>query len=216
MHPGLGAFNQQRDSLSDLPPEWAQVEHMLRAGKMICLPIYKGSFDRSVDSQYLKRFNERPTQARNERVATILDLRRTVDYLMTRDDVNLERLIYYGLSWGAMTGPIALVAEPRFKAGVFVSGGYWNWERKVQPEISTFQFARHVKQPVIMINGSGDRIFLLQESQLTLFGDLTNPQNDHRPLPCGHTIPPELIMQEMLPWLESIFDADVGNSDLTE
>ena len=45
------------------------------------------------------------------------DIRRGVDYLQTRPDIQKTALAYYGFSWGAANGPIALALEPRFKVG---------------------------------------------------------------------------------------------------
>ncbi|MFM1921739.1 MAG: hypothetical protein RLZZ303_3373 [Candidatus Hydrogenedentota bacterium] len=51
------------------------------------------------------------------------DARRIADYLLTRDDVDPERLYLVGASYGAMTGTHILAHDKRFKAGVLVVGG---------------------------------------------------------------------------------------------
>ena len=51
------------------------------------------------------------------------DARRIADYLLTRDDVDPERLYLVGASYGAMTGTHILALDKRFKAGVLVVGG---------------------------------------------------------------------------------------------
>ena len=52
------------------------------------------------------------------------DLRRSVDYLETRPDIDRERLAYFGVSLGAIRGAIALAVEKRFKTAVLWSGGF--------------------------------------------------------------------------------------------
>jgi len=51
------------------------------------------------------------------------DARRIVDYLLTRDDVDPERIYLVGASYGAMTSTHILARDKRFKAGVLVVGG---------------------------------------------------------------------------------------------
>ena len=51
-------------------------------------------------------------------VQWVKDFRRSVDYLETRPDLDMERLGYYGLSMGAFFAPIPLALEPRIKAAV--------------------------------------------------------------------------------------------------
>lgn len=51
------------------------------------------------------------------------DARRIADYLVTRDDVDPERLYLVGASYGAMTSTHILALDKRFKAGVLVVGG---------------------------------------------------------------------------------------------
>lgn len=51
------------------------------------------------------------------------DARRIADYLVTRDDVDPERLYLVGASYGAMTSTHILARDKRFKAGVLVVGG---------------------------------------------------------------------------------------------
>ena len=43
----------------------------------------------------------------------------------TRDDLNGEKIAFYGLS-GSFAAPIVLAVEPRIKAAVLNVGGFWN------------------------------------------------------------------------------------------
>jgi predicted esterase len=185
-------------------------------GMIVCYPEYKGTYNRHITNKYGTRYKELPVRFKGERIATFIDLRRTVDYLMTRQDVDGEGLLYYGFSWGAISGPISLAVEPRFKAGILVSGGYWEWEKQVQPEIASSQFARHVKQPVLMINGIHDGLFPLRESQLPLYDDFQHPLKAHAVLLHGHTLPADSIRDELEPWLERVFASDQVHAEHEE
>ena len=66
-----------------------------------------------------------------------------MDYLETRNDIDMGRLGYYSLSLGAYFGPIPVALEPRVKVAVFASGGLrFNYP----PEIAAGEFHRHVSR----------------------------------------------------------------------
>jgi len=54
---------------------------------------------------------------------TVSDTRRLIDYLVTRPDIDPERVYLVGASYGAMTGTHVLAREKRIKAAVLVVGG---------------------------------------------------------------------------------------------
>jgi hypothetical protein len=62
-------------------------------------------------------------QDRREQIQLIVDLRRGVDLLLSRPDVDPERLAYVGMSYGARMGALLAGVEHRLKAYVLVSGG---------------------------------------------------------------------------------------------
>ena len=58
---------------------------------------------------------------------------RTLDYLESRSDLDIERLGYYGLSAGANYGIRFVALDRRFKAAVLSSGGLFD-RRETLPE----------------------------------------------------------------------------------
>ena len=50
-----------------------------------------------------------------EQVRLIVDIRRAVDYLISRSDVDRNRIAYWGLSYGGAMGALVAGVEPRFK-----------------------------------------------------------------------------------------------------
>jgi cephalosporin-C deacetylase-like acetyl esterase len=59
---------------------------------------------------------------RDAMVATIVSLRRGVDLLTARSDVDPQRIGFVGHSYGAMMGTVACAVDKRFKAAVFEVG----------------------------------------------------------------------------------------------
>jgi dienelactone hydrolase len=56
-------------------------------------------------------------------VATVIDIRRLVDWAATRPDVDRERIGLIGFSMSALVASVALANEPRLAAGILVMGG---------------------------------------------------------------------------------------------
>ena len=63
-----------------------------------------------------------PNAGRDLVVQWAKDLGRAIDYLETRKDIDSHRLAYYGLSLGAIWGPVLTGVEPRLKVSVLVGG----------------------------------------------------------------------------------------------
>jgi cephalosporin-C deacetylase-like acetyl esterase len=63
-------------------------------------------------------------ESRKGIIQTIIDLRRTVDYLETRPEIDKEKIGYVGGSMGGIFGAIFIGVEPRIKAAaLLVAGG---------------------------------------------------------------------------------------------
>jgi dienelactone hydrolase len=130
------------------------------------------------------------------------DLSRTIDYVQTRNDLNREKIAFYGLSWGSFAAPIALAVEPRIKAAVLNVGGFWN--ARYLPEVDPFNFAPRVRVPVLMINGEHDIVFPLETAQKPLFDLLGTAPADkkHHITPASHRVPRNELIRVTLDWLD--------------
>ena len=173
---------------------------LVENGRMICFPIYKGTYERWGGSTLTQQFETAPIQARNDYIKVSMDVSRAVDYLLTREEVNPERLIYFGLSNGAIRAPICLSTETRLKAGILLAGGYVPWH-KLRPEIQQYQFTPHVKQPTLMINGTADQVFPLETSQKTMFSDLGSENKKHVLFPADHLPDANDVYDVISQWL---------------
>ncbi len=112
--PGGNVFYFQR---IDQMPE-AHHDFFVTAGRAVVLPVFKGSFGRGPTR------GPRTTLARTDAVIEwVQDVRRTIDYLATRPDIDSSRLALAGHSWGGQFWPIPLAVEPRIKVGISFVGG---------------------------------------------------------------------------------------------
>ena len=68
----------------------------------------------------------------------IVDLRRAIDYLATRPDVDASRIAYIGHSYGAQWGAILSAVDKRMKTCILMGGAASQadmWERNKEPEM---------------------------------------------------------------------------------
>ena len=81
------------------------------------------------------------------------DLMRTMDYLETREDIDVDKVAYYGFSLGGTYAPVFTAVEQRFAASVLISGGTIF---RLPEEHRPVNFAPHVTVPTLMIGGKND------------------------------------------------------------
>src|SRR5437879_13816615 len=79
--------------------EWA-IGPNIRAGRAVLAVVFKGMAERGFGPGW-----EPPAPSsvrfRDLMVLHATEMRRAIDYLATRDDIDIRRLSYVGLSWGA-------------------------------------------------------------------------------------------------------------------
>jgi formylglycine-generating enzyme required for sulfatase activity/dienelactone hydrolase len=181
-------------------PAMRYLAFLIKSGRAVVFPIYKSTFERGdgLNSDYQNR-----TDSYREHVFDwYKDVARTLDYIQTRNDLDSTRIAYYGISWGGALGPIFAAVEPRIKTSVWMGGGLEY--QPTLPEVDPFNFAPHVKMPVLMVNGRYDFFFPKETTQDPLFHLLGTPEKDKRHVvfDSGHVPPPDLLIKEVLDWLD--------------
>jgi len=168
-----------------------------RSGRALVYPIYKGMYERHVP------FSRAPNEWRDMMIHWSKDLGRTVDYLETREDIDSERLAYYGFSSGAVYGPIFTAIDPRFKASVLLGAGLEGMG--LPPEMQVQNYAPRSRVPTLMVSGRDDFIFPVESFQRPFLRLLGAPEADkrHALLDGGHIPYDRLaIIREVLDWLD--------------
>jgi pimeloyl-ACP methyl ester carboxylesterase len=118
--------------------------------------------------------------------------------------VNLDKLSYFGISWGGRWGAIIPAVEPRIKAVILVSGGLASG--RAQPEVDQINYVTRVRQPVLMLNGKFDAIEPVETAQRPLF-DLLGTAKDQKKwvvFDDDHGLPNHRneLAREALAWLD--------------
>lgn len=171
------------------------VEPFLRSGRAVVYPVYQGTFERRVPGPL------GPIAERDLIIQQIKDVRRTLDYLETRDDIDMDRVALHALSYGGWRAPFALAVENRFAMAMIQSAGIN--PRELLPEIQQQHYLPRVSIPVLLITGKDDFAFPYDSSQRPFFELLGTPPRDkrHLALDWGH-LPPGYseVARALLEW----------------
>jgi len=152
-----------------------------------------------------------PAVFREHAIQWVSELRRSVDFLESRDDIDAERIGFQGNSYGAMWSPMFLALEKRLRAGLVIAGGFTTLFGSdfFPPEIDIFNFAPRVDVPVLMLNGRYDPLFPYETSQLPMYQALGTPEEARRHLtfPAGHSTSSwfDELIRESVDWLDRHF-----------
>jgi eukaryotic-like serine/threonine-protein kinase len=173
------------------------LDFLMKSGRAVLFPVYKGTYERITH-----RITPGSSEERDETIQRSKDLRRSLDYLETRSDIDRERLAFYGFSWGGIEGPISLALDSRFKTAVLADGGCS--PEKTLPEADPINFAPNIKIPVLMINGRYDFVIPFETCQQPFFRLLGTLPVDKRQvlLESGHGLPFTPWFKETLDWLD--------------
>jgi len=175
---------------------------IIQSGRAVIVPFYKGTYDRRLEKA---TFPPEGLQSRNLYIQRSQDLRRSIDYVETRSEIDTEKIAYVGLAWGGQMGPVMIAPEKRIKTGILLLGGICGCQR--HPASDPANFAPRVKIPILMLNGREDSLFPCETSQQPLFNLLGTPAPDKRHVifPGEHNIPWEYrkqYHQEISKWLD--------------
>ena len=167
-------------------------------GRALVYPVYKGTYERTMQTA----LPAGPNQMRDLLAVWSKDLARTLDYLEQRDDIDADRVAYYGFSAGAVYGPIFTAVEDRFAASILLGGGLLDI---FPPDTSLAAFAPRSTLPTLVINGVDDFIMPFATAQRTFVDLLGTPAADkrHARLEGGH-IPSDrrAMIDEVTAWLD--------------
>lgn len=183
------------------------VGFLVRSGMVVAQPVFKGAYERD-DADFKTtarslRAKSAGTTFRDYRIKWVQELSRTIDYLETRDDFDLDKLGYFGHSWGGQLAPIVLAVEERIDAAVLYVGGL-HLQYQFLPEVDPYNFLPRVRSPILMLNGQYDIVFPLETSQIPMFERLgTAPEHKKRVVsPFAHVVPRDIVIRETLDWFD--------------
>ena len=195
--PGSGTIHAESSADFDVR---GRIDFLLKSGYAVMLPIYKGTFERGDDLS--TSYPDETNFYKEHVIMWSKDLSRSIDYLETRDDLDIERLAFYGVSWGAAMGAILPAIEKRIKLNVLYVAGLML--QRALPEVDQFHYLSRVTVPTVMINGEFDFFFPIDTSQKPFYDFLGTPVEHKRYVvyPGSHSVPWRERIKEVLAWLD--------------
>jgi hypothetical protein len=134
-------------------------------------------------------------------VGRVTELRRGLDYLETRTDIDSTRIAALAPSAGAALGLILGAVEPRYRAFVFVGAGLTPYNVTISAAVNPVNFVPYIRAPKLILQGRYDEDtplrtqtepllkLLVEPKQLTLYDG-------------GHVPSIEVVMSSTRNWLE--------------
>jgi len=139
------------------------IDFVIQSGRAVIYPVYKGTYERAAEMPGLDTVSGREVLIQDSK-----DMSRSIDYLETRPDIDSKRIAYLGDSMSAALGVVWAAVENRFKAVIFLDGGFF--VETPLPGTDQADFAPRLKAPTLLITGKFDWIFLGKDALLTLLG----------------------------------------------
>jgi eukaryotic-like serine/threonine-protein kinase len=175
------------------------VDYVIKSGRALAYPIYKGTYERSAHRPHVGAIGDLDLIVEESK-----EVRRSIDYLETRSDIDKSKLAYLGVSQGTAYGVIFTALEDRFKTVIFLDGGFFL--NDALPARDQVNFAPRLKKPVLMVNGRYDFTFSVDRAQDPLFRMLGAPaaEKRHVVFDTPHDISQQKadLSREVLAWLD--------------
>jgi eukaryotic-like serine/threonine-protein kinase len=209
--PGSNVLWQENsDSIGGFFEFKAFLEFFVKSGRVVIFPIIDESFERKVDTPSF--FYEGTHQFTSYLTKVVKDYRRCLDYLETRNDFDMEKVAFYGMSMGPIFGAHLTAVDQRIKTNIFYAGGLGPVNR---PESNMAYFLPRIKIPTLMINGRFDSIFG-SDGILNMYKLIGTPKPYKKLIlfDSDHLAPQEDLIRETLAWLDQEFGQVVYIGDV--
>ena len=180
--------------------EFRRLDFLTRGGRAVLLPVYKGTYERG--GELTSDYPEESASYKDHVVMWGKDLGRAIDFIESREELDADRVAYFGVSWGGALGAIMPAVEPRIRVNVLYVAGFCY--QRALPEADQLNYVTRVTQPTLMLNGELDFFFPAETSQLPMFELLGTPAADKKRLTYerGHTVPKTELIRESVAWLD--------------
>ena len=134
-------------------------------------------------------------------VNRVTDLRRGLDYLETRSDIDMSRLAVLAPSAGSTLGLILGGLETRYRAFVFIGAGLPEYYRAISAAANPINFAGRIRAPKLILQGRYDEDTPLRTATEPFFKLLSEPKRLTL-FDGGHVPSVEVVMSSTSAWLD--------------
>ena len=146
----------------------------IRGGRAVFSVLLEGYVGRpSLSSE---RPDTRSTEYVDYVVKRVTELRRGLDYLETRPDLERSRIAFVARSAGSWTGLILAAVEPRYRSVMLTGTGVKPQEVSDAAAANRINFAPQITVPKLMLHGRYDEDVPFKSEAEPLFGLLREPK----------------------------------------
>jgi cephalosporin-C deacetylase-like acetyl esterase len=188
-------------------------DYLLKSGYAVLRLDISNHGDRLVDDYDFSFTDGYRYWTRDIVIQTVFDLRRAVDFIETRKELDSDRIGYYGISLGGIIGTIFCGVEPRVKVPVIALGGGGmhlmfgmdalsddtkDYLSMIEPNNFVEKIA---PRPLLMINAENDDIVPPMMSKL-MFSTANEPKEIIWYPAKHHDIPIDKVYPDGIKWFQ--------------
>lgn len=177
---------------------------MIKSGRAVFGVVLQGYIERLPPPDY-EPPDPRTAEYRELIVNRITDLRRGLDYLVTRSEIDRNRIVLFAPSAGARIGLIIGAVENRYAGVLLMGAGVVKEDLLTIPEANPINFAPHINGKKLMLQGRYDEDTPLKARAEPLFKLLGEPKRIVV-FEGGHVPDPEIFVTN----LNAFFDEVLG------
>jgi dienelactone hydrolase len=149
------------------------LDPLIRSGRAVFSVVLEGFIERDREPGY-----QRPATSLIEFVEEtaryIEDMRRGLDYLETRGDIDTRRIAYFGPSASDFKLIIPAV-EPRYRAVIFNGAAVRSYHDQWHPAANPINFAPRIRAPKLLMHGRYDEAAPLKTEGKPLYALMSEP-----------------------------------------
>ncbi len=172
----------------------------VRGGRAAFGVVLEGYIERLPPAGFV-RSRRRDGRVQGVVVRRVTDLRRGLDYLETRTDIDKARIGVIAPSAGSVLGLILAALEDRYRAYVFIGAGLPASYRAMTAAANPINFASHIRAPKLIVQGRYDEDTPLRTATEPLFKLMVEPKR-LTIFDGGHVPSVEVEMSATSAWLE--------------
>ena len=192
--PGTSAFHSATIPQS---VDYLALPH-IKAGRAVFAVVLRGYVERK-DPLYLPVRDGTSVRFRDQIVYWTTEIRRGLDYLETRPDIDAQKIALWNVSRSAFV--LVAAVEPRYRSVIFEGDGLPKEWLTFLPEANPIFFASHVRAPKLMLNGRYDEQWPFQSAVRPMYNLLREPKR-LEVCNCGHIPPAEISAPIINSWLD--------------
>jgi dienelactone hydrolase len=186
-----------------------RIQHFVASGRAVLIPIVRNTYSRAYPDQPpgMNTTWPRPTREYVDLTRSwVSEMRRSIDYLESRSEIDADNVAYFGISWGGRLGAIIPAVEPRFKLNLVMIGGLASGSALA--EVDQINYVTRITVPTLVLNGRYDPLEPVESAQLPMLRLLGTPEADKRHViyeGFAHSLPGNEMVRETLDWLDKYF-----------